>query len=105
VCVAVATQAGPQFPLVLEQPWALTLWTYHQLGEKKRIDDLIERIDAVNVATLNALAFNEPQKLGAERERALDAAKERPREASADADWRERARRLVDAIETGKVLD
>lgn len=58
----------------------------------------------MNVATLNALAFNEPNKLAGERENALSAAKERQGDV-ADTEWRERAARLVDAIETGKVLD
>jgi len=98
-------EVGPRFPDVLEQPWALTLWTYYQLAERNRIRALIERIDAVNDATLTAIAFNEPKKLADERENALSAAREKQaKDEKAEAEWRERAARLVAAIEGGGVL-
>lgn len=91
---------------MLEQPWALTLWTYQQLNERKRITDLVESIERVNTAILNALAFNEPHKLSIERDTAIAVAKRTAgRDSATDTAWRERAARLVAAIEGGRVLE
>lgn len=82
------------------------MWTYYQLCERERIHALIERIDAVNEATLTALAFNEPKKLSDERDNALSAAKESlVKDEKADEEWKARAARLVAALEAGRVLD
>lgn len=106
ICVAVAKDAGPRFPDILDQPWALTLWTYYQLSERDRIRTLIERIDAVNDATLTALAFNEPKKLSDERENALSAAHETPiTKAKDDAEWRAARDRLLAAVDRGLLDD
>lgn len=102
----VASTVGPPFPAVLEQPWALTLWTYYQLTERDRIKGLRRRIRDVNNAILTAVAFSsEPNKLTAERDAALAAARSAPMTRPTDDEWRQRAERLVAAIETGKVLD
>jgi hypothetical protein len=66
----------------------------------------VSRLDALNTATLNALAFNDPQKLTIERDAALGAAKYTPETRAADdAAWRAAADRLLAAVEHGGLLD
>lgn len=66
-----AERCGPDFPSVLAQPFALTLYAWLMLQERDRIRRLVDRERDIYRATLNAMAFNEPKHLDSERTTAL----------------------------------
>lgn len=53
----------------MRRSYARTLWTYLQLLEIERIDELKERGKQINIAGLMAIAFAEPKKLADEHHR------------------------------------
>jgi hypothetical protein len=63
VCSTVAERCGPDFPSVLRQPFALTLYAHQQLMERDRIADLKRREADVHRGVLTAMAFNDPPRL------------------------------------------
>lgn len=56
----------------MREPYAHTLWMYYQLEEHTRIDRFAERAGSLDLASLVALAFHEPKKLGDANQQLLD---------------------------------
>ena len=73
ICARVARAHGQSYHAVLREPYAWTLEAFCQLLTQERIERAGARLDAVGDAHLAALAFSEPQRLAAERDRVLDA--------------------------------
>lgn len=64
VLVRVAKEVGPSFRAVAKQPYALTLYLFCVLLDGDRIERAIEDSVRLDNASLTALAFHEPKKLG-----------------------------------------
>jgi hypothetical protein len=63
VCWRVACATGRSLRKVARAPYHRTLYEFVQLLEQERIAGLLHRIQALNTASLNAIAWNEPKKL------------------------------------------
>lgn len=103
-----AERSGPDFPTVLAQPFAVTLYAYQCLTERDRIARLRARDDDVTRGILMALAFAEPGKL--DRERAEIRAEMRrsasgPTLRAQNDELRTLGLALAERIERGRVLE
>src|SRR4029077_11341994 len=63
VVVGVAKAFARSVQDVMEQPWALTLWTWMELTEYERISGLVAEQIELHGAFHTALAFHEPKRL------------------------------------------
>lgn len=63
ICISVAKALSRPMDEILKQPWGVTLWTWMELQEVKRIDRLLEEGDDINRAALTSIAFNQPKDL------------------------------------------
>ena len=55
----------------MRRPYYRTLWTWVQLQEHERIEEIAERSRMLHMAGLLAIAFHEPKKLADEHHRLL----------------------------------
>ncbi len=99
-----AERLGPSFAWWLEAPFALALWSYHQLQDVDRGRRWVARMDRLEAAELMHLAVNKPEALRDERARILALA---AGETSVDqlAAIRARGERMARFIRKGKVLE
>lgn len=83
----------------MREPYAHTLWMYYQLEEHQRIDRFAERARSLDLASLVALSFHEPKKLGDANQQLLDDARLTPSadDALAAAEETIQAMKLLDA--------
>lgn len=97
---------GPQFPAILDAPYALILWTYYQLQERDRIRDLRDRFLSLRDANLMAMAVNDPKLLKDEAAALESDARYDPRTREQDrAAFVARGLALAERIEATGVLD
>lgn len=100
--VEVAERIGPSLEYWLGQPFAFALWTWHQLQELDRQRAWVARMDRINAAVLQSMAFNEPKKLAVERAAAIRDAG--PASKLAPAEVLTIGQRILRYIRKGKVL-
>lgn len=65
--ILVAKTLGMKVQEVIEQPFALTLWTWMEIQEARRIESLIDDNRSLRDAGRLAMAFHEPNKLREEQ--------------------------------------
>ena len=91
-----------------EEPYALTLWTFFQIMERERIEQLLARGRRLDAALLMAAAYNDPKVLREEHQDYI-AELRLPVDRRARTQRREellaRGLALAEAIERGGVLD
>lgn len=93
---------------MLDQPWALTLYSYLQIVERDRISRLKKRDDDVTFAILMAMAMNDPKRLDQERSDVRADMRAEPRRVAAIArvdSIRAAGIALAERIERTGVLD
>jgi len=63
IIVQVAKGTGTSFKIQAREDYAVTLYTFLQLEQAKKLDSLLEEGGRIEQASLMAIAFHEPKKL------------------------------------------
>ena len=61
--IVIAKTFGRPVKEILEQPFAITLWTWMELQETQRIERLIQEGHELNNASITSIAVNDPKQL------------------------------------------
>jgi hypothetical protein len=72
--VRVAVATSRDVASVAHDPYVRTLWTHEHLSQRDYFDGLRKRGDQINQASLLALGFHEPKKLGDESRKLMASA-------------------------------
>jgi len=82
---------GHDMQRVWRQPYAVTLWTWHQLQSRNRVITLTREHERIDAAGLVAMAFHDPKQLAQAERRLIDKVVSSNETASSRDAWKNQA--------------